>query len=163
MQQLTRGFYAKDENYSVHSQVKAAISSFVEGNPATTYHCTVPTTLDHISMPAGVSTFIVGELLKNATKACSNRQNAEIWLTIEVMARMNMLSFECQDTGEGFTDDMLTKIHSHELRPAKDKQVGGYGLYLIQELAHRLGGDLLVSNRGGARIQVLLPLAIKKG
>ncbi|TKB89459.1 MAG: response regulator [Nitrospira sp.] len=163
MQQLTRSFYAKDENYSIHSQVQAAISSFVEGNPSITYHCTVPTTLDHISMPGGVSTFIVGELLKNSTKACSDRQNAEIWLTIEVMERMNMLSFECQDTGRGFSEDMLAKIRAHELRPARDKQVGGYGLYLIQELTHRLGGDLLVSNKIGARIQVLLPLTVKKG
>lgn len=163
MQQLTRSFYSKDEKYSVHSQVQVAISSFVEGNPAITYHCTVPPTLDHISMPVGVSTFIVGELLKNATKACSDRKNAEIWLTIEVMERMNMLSFECQDTGGGFSEDMLAKIHRHELRPARDKQVGGYGLYLIQELTHRLGGDLLVSNKGGARIQVLLPLTVKTG
>lgn len=165
MQQLTRGFYAKGENYSVNSQIQAAISSFIEGNPAITYHCTVPTALDHISMPAGVSTFIVGELLKNATKACSDRQGATIRLTVEVTKHMDRLSFECQDSGAGFSDEMLVKIRSQELRrPSRSKQVGGYGLYLIQELTLRLQGELLVSNQesGGARIQVLLPLTVQK-
>lgn len=164
MQYITHSFYDREEELSARSQVLETIFLFEQENPSITYHRTVSDALDDASMPAGVSTFIVGELLKNATKACFDREGAEIWLTIEVVEPMNMLSFECQDTGGGFSDDMLAKIHAHELQPPKDNQVGGYGLYLIQELTLRLGGDLLVSDEGtgGSCIQILLPLTVER-
>ena len=163
MLHITHSFYTQEEHKSVYAQVDKAISSFVEANSEVTYHCKIDNALDQISMPAGVSIFIAGELLKNATKACVNRSKAEIWLTIEVMG-IRELSFECQDTGVGFSEEMLGRIHAHDLLPTKGNQIG-HGLYLIEVLAHRLGGSLLVSNResGGARIQVLLPLTVKKG
>ena len=164
MQYITHSFYDKEEKQSVHSQIFETISSFVQEHPEITYHSTVSNALDHVSIPVGVCTFLAGELLKNSTKACATRPGAEIWLTIDVMERINVLSLECHDTGVGFSEDILTKIRAHELRPPKGKEVGGYGLYLIQELTYRLRGDLLVANQGtcGARIQVLLPLTVKK-
>lgn len=163
MLHITHSFYTQEEYKSAYAQVKEAISSFVKGNSRVAYQCKIDNTLDQISMPAGVSIFIAGELLKNATKACINQSKAKVSLTIKVIDSRE-LSFECKDTGAGFSEEMLARIRAHDLRSTKSNQVGGFGLYLIEVLAHRLHGSLWVSNRksGGARIQVLLPLTVKK-
>jgi sensor histidine kinase regulating citrate/malate metabolism len=98
--------------------------------------------------------------LENSKRVCLPCIKAEIRLVITCLNDDKMISIECTDSGPGFNRDILEMIHEGQLRPPSSPDKGGYGLYLIMEIVHRLtGAKFLASNQkpSGARVQILLP------
>jgi CheY-like chemotaxis protein len=163
MQDLARGFYAQSEGAKPAAQLSQIIESVKLQNPSVAYVSDIDSAFNQVPLPIGVSEFILGELVRNATKSCTGNNGASVSLKVAVNFTGDTVSFECKDNGIGFSLEMLEKIRGQRLRPPKQRKAGGYGLYLIQELALRLHGSLLVSNLepSGARVQVLLSTNVK--
>ncbi|MDF0653032.1 MAG: response regulator [Nitrospira sp.] len=162
MHQITHAFYSSEEGTDAYTQVVDVANAFKQANQTLDYHFEIDKAIQELPLPVGVSTFIVGELLKNATKACADQTVTKIWLSVQAIKTDHQISFECRDTGIGFSDETMTKIRGQELRRPEGNKSGGYGLFLIQELTGRLQGSISVSraDTGGARIQVLMPYKV---
>ena len=160
MQKISRTFYARTESGLPAKQLEQVVKIFADTNDNIRYHCHVDTAFDAFPLPIGVGEFIIGELLKNATSACAEKDHAQVSLAVAVEQNGQVVSFECKDSGNGFTEDMLVRIRNRQLGPNVKDSRKGYGLYLINELASRLNGTLMVSNleSGGSRVQILLAL-----
>lgn len=163
MQGLARGIYAQPQGTMPSAQLARIVEGTVLSNPNVRYDFEIDPAVDQLPLPIGVSEFIAGELIKNATTACHGSEGASVSLNVSVDRSRDTISFECKNSGNGFSVEMLEKIRGQRLRAPEQKKAGGYGLYLIQELALRLHGSLLVSNLdpSGARVQVLLTTKVK--
>lgn len=164
MQELTRGFYTQSKGAMPSTQVATIVKTMVMANPKIRYDSEIDPVLDQLPMPVGVSEFVVGELIKNATKACEGYAESSVSLKVMVDQSRDTISYECRNSGNSFSAEKLEEIRGQQLRPPEQRKTGGYGLYLIQELAMRLHGSLLVSNLApsGARVQALLTTKVKE-
>jgi two-component system sensor histidine kinase RegB len=65
-----------------------------------------------------------------------------------------------RDNGRGFSPDMLADV-GKPYRSSKGRQGGGLGLFLVVNVARKLGGRVDASNGmdGGAMVQLRLPFA----
>ena len=70
------------------------------------------------------------------------------------------LHFAVRDNGPGFSAEMLADV-GKPYRSSKGRQGGGLGLFLVFNVARKLGGRIDASNgaEGGAMVQLHLPLA----
>ena len=108
--------------------------------------------------PVGVATFIVGELLDNASVACSQFKNPQIKVIISLEEEDQSISIKCVDNGPGLTSGKIKAINSGSIFPPEKPGRGGYGLYLMTQIALRLAGNIKASNldSGGAQLVVTL-------
>lgn len=165
MQEVARGFYVQAQgDKSGRDQLAKVCEMARLVNPALKCDIEIAPSFEQVPLPLGVSSFIVGELIKNSIKACAAVREPDISLKIGVDCAENIVSIECVDNGIGFSAEMLAKVRGQQLRPPNEHKAGGYGLYLIQELAGRLQGSVLVSNLQpmGARVQVLMSTKFKE-
>ena len=119
--------------------------------------------VEQADLPDALVLFIAGELLQNARRACAGCERPRIDLGLVTEPADNTVLIRCQDTGAGFSPAQLEAIRGGRLKPPASGSQGGYGLYFVTEIAFRLEGAVLVSNReeGGARVEVLLPYRMK--
>jgi C4-dicarboxylate-specific signal transduction histidine kinase len=110
-------------------------------------------------LPEALVLFLAGELLQNAVRACGSGTGHHVDLTVAAEPADDSVSFAVVDDGPGFPAEQLAAIHNGHVKPPAEGAKGGYGLYFMNEIALRLQGHLLASNRetGGARVGVLLP------
>jgi K+-sensing histidine kinase KdpD len=111
-------------------------------------------------LPVGVLTFLTGEMLMNAARACAAAGAGDIALEVNVQESGRTLSLECRDSGPGFSLALLDQLLDGEIVAPRKLGTGGYGLYLMKEIVNRLKGKMLFSNLEprGARVQILLPM-----
>ena len=88
---------------------------------------------------------------------CDESPGAKIVVTIN--ADCGEICIQCEDTGRSFPQEVLANLNSGTLRAPNQPHSGGYGLFHIQEIAHRLEGTLEASNRtpDGSLVRVILP------
>ena len=159
MQHISQGFYAPAPEAAPVEEIRRFVQAFPEQEPDIAFDLRVDPAIDGVAIPAGLLTFVVGELLKNATAACRQRPASRVSLSVCDDPREQLVSIECTDNGRGFPLELVSAVCEERLRAPAPPAAGGYGLYLVNELATRLKGQLLVSNleSGGARVHVLLP------
>jgi CheY-like chemotaxis protein len=158
IQEISQVYYVPGHRVGAVESVEGIVAQFATANPDVAYELAPGP--DVLPVPGGIQTFLVSELLQNATRACSAAHPRRIRLTIEKCADGTTV-IECADNGSGFAAETLARIHAGHLTPPERIGEGGYGLYLLNELLGRLGGTLIVKNGdddGGARIQIQLPM-----
>tara|TARA_R110002167_G_scaffold62754_2_gene177135 strand:- start:9197 stop:10477 length:1281 start_codon:yes stop_codon:yes gene_type:complete len=98
---------------------------------------------------------VVANLLDNAFEASP----AEV--RIEARREADSLRIEVTDTGPGFDPGVLARIGSPYVS-TKNKPGGGLGLFLVTNVARKLGGTVQATNpyTGGASVVVTLPLSV---
>ncbi|MFB0873698.1 MULTISPECIES: ATP-binding protein [unclassified Sphingobium] len=96
----------------------------------------------------------VTNLLDNA------REAGATYINLLVSRDSQWLNIAVRDNGKGFDPDMLADV-GKPYRSTKGRQGGGLGLFLVVNVARKLGGRVDASNgaEGGAMIQLRLPLA----
>ena len=103
---------------------------------------------------------VLGNLLDNAIEACT--LGGRIDLSIRDDDEDGMLVVRVDDDGPGVPPDRRTAVFEPDVSgkaPAPGKARRGIGLTIVQRVAARLGGEVLVeeSPAGGARFVVRLP------
>jgi hypothetical protein len=158
MQRISRSYYAKEKHPPPKRLVASLVSDLESTNTHIKYGVAVDTRFNHSLLPYGVTEFFIRELLRNATKACCNRQLATIYIEISVNLEKKDILFKCKDSGCGFPEDVLTQVRLQQLRLPTSTTKHGHGLFLMNELALRMRGQLLASNAedGGAQVQILV-------
>lgn len=96
----------------------------------------------------------VTNLLDNA------REAGATYINMMVSRDSQWLHVAVRDNGRGFSPDMLADV-GKPYRSSKGKQGGGLGLFLVVNVARKLGGRVDASNGadGGAMVQLRLPLS----
>ena len=82
------------------------------------------------------------------------------WIGISVSRDGDMAVIEIADHGPGFSDEMLENF-GQPYRSSKGRPGGGLGLFLLVNVARKLGGGASVANRdsGGALVRIVLPIS----
>ena len=93
------------------------------------------------AIPLGL---IVNELLTNAYKYAENGETGTK-VSISIRKNTNKLVLLISDNGRGFPE----KIDIHK--------VDSYGLKLVNGLVQQLNGQLMISNNGGANVEIEIP------
>lgn len=161
IQTLSREHYMAAPETLVRQTERAEeiVRNFGETHPDITCECHVEPAADRTGLPAGVATFLIEELLENATRGCASTPAPRIVLTLAIPSGSGTLSIECRDSGRGLPPDLIERIQTGQLKPPQRPGTGGYGLYLMHQIVQRLEGKILVSNLppSGARFEILLP------
>jgi len=162
IQDLSRPYYTSGAAAATTQAESLAdlVDGFQARNPSISYVASFSPDFDACGLPQSVATFLVGELVTNATKACAGRDGARI--EISTVHRESDYIIRCSDNGPGFDDEMRARIMAGGLIPPSEGETGGYGLYFITEIVHRLKGPfravILAPScpDGGARIEIVL-------
>ncbi|WP_421993887.1 ATP-binding protein [Roseococcus sp.] len=98
---------------------------------------------------------VIGNIIDNATEVSPD------WTEITASREEDALVFEIADRGPGFSKSMLESF-GHPYRSSKGRPGGGLGLFLLVNVARKLGGDAQARNReeGGALVRLILPLDV---
>ncbi len=162
MQQVSQEFYSPGGMACPAEQIEELCRRSAQESPEVEMRYSIDPQLGEVALPAGLISFVVGELLRNSVRACSNRKDAQISIGALVDRQGEVVRIECADNGPGLPASVARGVLTQELRAPRLPGGGGYGLFLIQELVSRLRGQLLAENteRGGALIRVLIPYSI---
>lgn len=97
---------------------------------------------------------MIGNLLDNALEASPR------WIRVLAERENDALVLTVSDAGPGFAPGMLAQF-GKPYQTSKGRPGGGLGLFLVVNVARKLGGRVTARNRteGGACVTVTLPLA----
>ena len=97
---------------------------------------------------------MVCNVLDNALEASPD------WLSMEARREGDALILTVVDRGPGFDPVILSRI-GEPYQSTKGRPGSGLGLFFVVNVARKLGGQVLASNRenGGASVQLSLPLS----
>lgn len=97
---------------------------------------------------------VVTNLLDNAFEASPE------WISLSAEHDDTLLTLRVSDAGPGFTPDMLANF-GKPYRSTKPRLGAGLGLFLVVNVARKLGGSVRANNRpeGGAVVTLELPLS----
>lgn len=115
---------------------------------------TLPVTVTTAGAPWPLSPAVESALLRVAQEALANsaRHAAAELASVELRYDAAAVTLLVADTGRGFPEQVLAR------RPAPGP-LGGFGLLGMEERVRALGGELALSNEGGARVTVRVPRA----
>ena len=104
---------------------------------------------------------LLGNLIDNALDAAASG-SAERWVAVGVAAREDEVVFRVHDSGAGVPAEMVEQIFQEgfSTKQRRGDRRRGFGLALARQVVHRNGGDLAVSNQGGAVFTARLPLRV---
>lgn len=97
-----------------------------------------------------VPPLLLQQLIENAIKHVKTRP---IKITISAEIKQSNLVCEVADNGQGFSQQQLEPMLGE-----KEKTSKGHGLDIAAQRLSLVGGSLILSNREGARCQVILPI-----
>lgn len=97
---------------------------------------------------------MIFNVLDNAVEASPH------WVSFEAWQEDDSLMMLITDRGPGFVPEMLTQL-GKPYQSSKGRAGGGLGLFLVVNVARKLGGSVTATNRleGGAAVRLTLPLA----
>jgi len=97
---------------------------------------------------------VIGNVMDNAAEVSPD------WIGITASRDGDMAVIEIADRGPGFSDEMLEHF-GQPYRSSKGRPGGGLGLFLLVNVARKLGGGASVANRdaGGALVRIVLPIS----
>lgn len=97
---------------------------------------------------------IIVNLLDNALEASPS------WVGVTLGRHTDSVIISVSDAGGGFDETMLAEI-GKPYRSSKNRPGGGLGLFLVVNVARKLGGSVSAANRpaGGAVVDLTLPIA----
>ena len=159
--QISRAYYADESHLvpEINERVSALVREFQERFPGVRVEAEIEAGFDESPLPAGVSLFVVRELLQNAARACANHPDGSVRIGARIESESTAV-FDCTNSHGSFPAAKLDQIQRQAVRPEKGEMAGGRGLYFISEIARRLGGFLKAQNSdpAGAIIEIRLQL-----
>ncbi len=159
IQSLSRPYYKENTRDLVQplESLFDMVHMLEEAHPHIDYRCEIdPVFAVGDILPLGVTTFLIGELLTNATRACAQLQEAHIDLTMRVLPDGREIEVVCSDSGPAMDEEVCVAVNEGRARPPDQPHRGGYGLYLMTQIVMRMGGDIKVEQRPetGKRIRL---------
>lgn len=104
---------------------------------------------------------ILGNLIDNALDAAASSTD-ERWVSVSVTDQADELVMSVHDSGPGvpaeFDGQIFLEGFSTKSGPAQKRR--GFGLALVRQVARRNGGDVTVTNDGGALFTVRIPAKV---
>jgi two-component system sensor histidine kinase RegB len=96
---------------------------------------------------------MIFNVLDNAMEASPH------WVRFEAWQEGDSLAILIADRGPGFVPEMLTQL-GKPYQSSKGRAGGGLGLFLVVNVARKLGGSVAAYNRpeGGAGVRLTLPI-----
>lgn len=116
--------------------------------------------LDDLRDPRDLIT-VVGNLVDNAIEAVASAPApAERWVSVSVRQEEAAFVIRVHDSGPGVDEAHATRLFERGFTTSGGAAHGrGLGLALVQQVMHRRGGQVTVTNDGGAVFTVRLPHA----
>ena len=101
---------------------------------------------------------ILGNLVTNAFEAVEHLEEDERIIRIYIYEGEKEVVCEIEDSGDGINAEMVEEIFKIK-QSTKDKELRGYGLYIVQENLKLLNGSIAIENGdlGGALFIVSIP------
>ncbi len=102
---------------------------------------------------------LLGNLIDNGLDAAAQAGD-ERWVSVSVASGADEVVMRVEDSGAGVPPELLDRIflEGFSTKPRFGGRRRGIGLTLARQIAHRYGGDLEVSNQGGAVFTARLPV-----
>lgn len=96
---------------------------------------------------------VIGNVVDNAAEVSPR------WIDVAVMREEDLLVIEVADEGPGFAPEILASF-GRPYRSTKGSSGRGLGLFLLVNVARKLGGTVSAENReqGGACVRITLPI-----
>lgn len=115
--------------------------------------------IPNLLLPAGVTMFVVDELIRNGINSCyRSKSNCRVEVIFHYDAVNGILDITCKDSGTGFSESLLAQYQQGVFQLSTRESKKGFGLYIITEIAKRINGRVIIRNRKhvGAIVKVLL-------
>jgi sensor histidine kinase regulating citrate/malate metabolism len=104
---------------------------------------------------------LLGNLIDNALDAVGS-STGERWVSLSVTEQQDELVIRVQDSGPGVDESLNGQIFQEgfSTKRGSGRKRRGFGLALVRQVARRLGGDVAVTNDGGAVFTVTIPVRV---
>ena len=122
--------------------------------PGVTFHCNDLTGGGGYLLDPGMLQDSLLNLVLNARDACGDA--GTITLTVRPV-QQTWVDFSVTDSGPGFSDEALTRA-TEPFFTTKGGEGSGLGLAMVYDMTKLAGGRIKLSNPGGARVALQLPL-----
>lgn len=138
----------------VRDFVEAIAQRWRTGNPGVALRCD----FGPHDYPRIIADPVIRQALTNLLD--NAREAGASYVNMMVSRDREWLHITVRDNGPGFSPDMLADV-GKPYRSSKGRQGGGLGLFLVFNVARKLGGRVDASNGadGGAMVQLRLPLS----
>lgn len=103
---------------------------------------------------------ILNNLISNAIKYSQPENNS--FIAIKIHVKLNELTIEISDNGEGIDEQNLRNIFKLFYRASVKSQGNGIGLYVIKEMVRYLNGTITVNSKKGIGTTFTLTLPNQK-
>lgn len=139
---------------TLHRFLDDLVAEWRDAHPAARLHCDVGVAADPAIVSDAALKQVIVNLLDNASDVSPD------WLRLRVALDGGLLRLSVEDRGPGFAPEILADVGT-PYRSTKGRQGGGLGLFLVFNVARKLGGRVAVGNRpdGGASVVMALPLS----
>ena len=106
---------------------------------------------------------VIGNLIDNGLDAAAG--SAERWVSVSVMQQEGELLVNVHDSGTGVPSGIDGQIFQEgfSTKSGPNAKRRGFGLALVRQVVRRNGGEVSVSNNGGALFTVRIPLKTPVG
>lgn len=104
---------------------------------------------------------LLGNLIDNALDAAASSET-ERWVSVSVTEQEDDLVVKVHDSGPGISSGLDGQIFQEgfSTKSGSGKQRRGFGLALVRQVARRHGGEVSVTNEGGALFTVRVPAKV---
>ena len=139
---------------TLHTFLDELVADWRDAHPAARLHYDDAVGQDPAIVSDTALKQVIVNLLDNAFEVSPG------WLRLHVGLDGGLLRLSVEDEGPGFAPEILADVGT-PYRSTKGRQGGGLGLFLVFNVARKLGGRVTAQNRavGGASVAMALPLA----
>jgi two-component system CitB family sensor kinase len=104
---------------------------------------------------------LLGNLIDNGLDAAAS-SNGERWVSISVTQQEGELVIKVHDSGSGIPASINGQIFQEgfSTKSGPERKRRGFGLALVRQVARRNGGEVSVTDEGGALFTVRIPLRV---
>ncbi len=164
--QYARAPHMRVQHFSLNDLVTGLVDLYRTQNPALSLQLTLDNDLPQIQADQDRLSQVLHNLIANSLEALETTSAGTVQGNVHISTRLLQRDNEpwveltVDDTGPGFTNDMLARIF--EPYVTTKPKGSGLGLAIVKKIIEEHGGKIEAENRieGGALIRIQLPLSL---